>query len=194
MGLKKVIGGFAPLLGGLLGGPAGAAVGGLISNALGVKNDEADILQAINTDPNARLKLIELQENNRARLEEMTLEAETTRLVEVNKTMRDEIKSDHAYVRNWRPTFGYAAAISWAIQMIGVTVMLLVLVITNPLAAAEVLGGLATFTGALMPIWGIALAVLGVNVVQRSKDKQTNVGIQPAPGGIVNAITNVLRK
>ena len=36
----------APILGGLLGGPAGAAVGGLIASALGTSNDPAQISEA----------------------------------------------------------------------------------------------------------------------------------------------------
>jgi len=39
---------------------------------------------------------------------------------------------------------------------------------------------------ALTPMWGIALAVLGVNVHKRSQDKQVAAG--QAPSGILNAI------
>ena len=41
--IKELIGDSAPIVGGLLGGPAGAAVGGLLSKALGVENNASAI-------------------------------------------------------------------------------------------------------------------------------------------------------
>ena len=59
--IKELIGDSAPVVGGLLGGPAGAAVGGLISKALGVENNASEIEKELIDNPDAFLKLKELE-------------------------------------------------------------------------------------------------------------------------------------
>ena len=59
--IKELIGDSAPAVGGLLGGPAGAAVGGLISKALGVENNASAIEKELINNPDAFLKLKELE-------------------------------------------------------------------------------------------------------------------------------------
>ena len=59
--IKELIGDSAPVVGGLLGGPAGAAVGGLISKALGVENNASAIEKELINNPDAFLKLKELE-------------------------------------------------------------------------------------------------------------------------------------
>jgi hypothetical protein len=76
--IKETVGKVAPLAGTLLGGPAGAAVGGLISSALGVENNPDAVAAALN-DPDAVVKLKELESNERQHLLQMqlaTLQAE----------------------------------------------------------------------------------------------------------------------
>jgi hypothetical protein len=88
---------------------------------------------------------------------------ETRRLEAVNQTMRKEYESADPYVRRWRPTFGYAVAFSWVLMMGAITAV----IVMTPAAAASVITAIA----GLFPMWGIALAVLGVSVHSRSKDK-----------------------
>ena len=59
--IKELIGDSAPIVGGLLGGPAGVAVGGLISKALGVENNASAIEKELINNPDAFLKLKELE-------------------------------------------------------------------------------------------------------------------------------------
>lgn len=59
--IKELIGDSAPIVGGLLGGPAGAAVGGLLSKALGVENSASAIEKELIGNPDAILKLRELE-------------------------------------------------------------------------------------------------------------------------------------
>ncbi len=59
--IKELIGDSAPVVGGLIGGPAGAAVGGLISKALGVENNASAIEKELINNPDAFLKLKELE-------------------------------------------------------------------------------------------------------------------------------------
>ena len=53
--IKELIGTSAPVIGTLLGGPAGGAVGGLISKVLGVDNTPEAIELALMNNPDALL-------------------------------------------------------------------------------------------------------------------------------------------
>lgn len=76
--IKSAVGKIAPIAGTLLGGPAGAAVGGLISSALGVDNSPEAVSAALG-NPDAVIKLRELEANERQHFLQMqlsTLQAE----------------------------------------------------------------------------------------------------------------------
>lgn len=184
--IASTIGKAAPLLGSLLGGPAGGAAGGLIAKALGTDNTPESISQALQADPQMLERIKQLELEHEADLTRMHLEAESVRLAEINKTMRAETASNDAYVRRWRPTFGYIVAITWLLQTLGIVTAVVTAAIFKPENAGDILGGMATLMGALAAMWSVALAVLGVNVSSRSKDKATAAGQQPA--GLLNAL------
>ena len=69
--LASTVGKAAPILGTLLGGPAGAAVGSIIASALGTGNDAAEVERAIAADPQALLKLREIEATRTVRLQEL---------------------------------------------------------------------------------------------------------------------------
>jgi hypothetical protein len=81
--IKETVGKVAPLAGTLLGGPAGAAVGGLISSALGVENSPDAVAAALN-DPDAVVKLKELESNERQHLLQMQLATLQAELADVH--------------------------------------------------------------------------------------------------------------
>jgi len=95
-------------------------------------------------------------------------------LTQVNRTMRAEVGSEDAYVRRWRPTFGYAVALAWTAQAGGLTYAM----VATPEYAGELMAGMTH----LSVIWGVALSVLGINVAKRSQDKALAAGKLPAPG------------
>lgn len=66
------IGKFAPIVGTLIGGPAGAAVGGLVAAALGTAGTPDAVQAAIATDPQAALKLAQFQSDNNVKLQQMS--------------------------------------------------------------------------------------------------------------------------
>lgn len=169
--IKEVIGNSAPLIGGLVGGPAGAGIGAIISSALGTDNNPDAIYKELTSNPDAILKLRELEFTHKMELEKLYINADTQRLKTVNDTMRSEYQSEDKYVKRWRPTFGYAMVFTWSITWLA----LCYVIIWDTDKAAAVITAL---TGTAM-MWSIALAVLGVNVHQRSKDKQTMAGFQP---------------
>ncbi|MDR0480130.1 MAG: hypothetical protein LBH31_10100, partial [Burkholderiaceae bacterium] len=67
--IAGVVGKAAPLVGGLLGGPASAAVGGLVAATLGVEASPDAVSAALLADPQAALKIKELEANSRPQLQ-----------------------------------------------------------------------------------------------------------------------------
>lgn len=68
--LGSLIAKAAPLLGSALAGPAGAAIGSVIATKFGGDiNDTNDLINKIEVDPNAKMKLLEIQSNNEVELQ-----------------------------------------------------------------------------------------------------------------------------
>lgn len=90
----KVVGA-APLLGTLLGGPMGTAIGGvvaLIGSALGLAPNQVTpetVNQVIGTDPNALIKLKEMELNHKLELEKLVLEHERLGIEEKRMELAD---------------------------------------------------------------------------------------------------------
>ena len=116
-------------------------------------------LAAIKADP-----VLALQLQQAWMAHDLALAQEESRqLAEINATMRAEAASSDAYVRRWRPTFGYAVALTWTATMAAVSWA----IIAQPAQAPAIITTLVNTS----PIWGVALGVLGVSVVKRSQDK-----------------------
>lgn len=92
--LRNSVGQFAPLVGTILGGPAGGAIGSLVATALNVENNPEAIYKAIQTDPNVSVKLKELQIQNEAMLNEHIQKMASIEL-EYERTRVEERKSAH---------------------------------------------------------------------------------------------------
>jgi len=75
-----LVGRAAPIVGTLLGGPAGAAVGALVASALNVPNDPDAVNKALAGNPDAMVRIQELQLTARVELEKLAVQAETIRL------------------------------------------------------------------------------------------------------------------
>lgn len=170
--LADIVSKGAPLLGSLIGTPATGAAIGMIAKALGTDADPGAIKDELTVNPEATNKLAAMEHAHERELMRMNLEAQTARLGQVNRTIRAEAASNDAYVRRWRPTFGYLVAVAWALQAGGIAWVMA----TQP----EQAGSLAQAVTALTPMWSVALAILGINVRERSKDKQVAAGQRPA--------------
>lgn len=175
---------FAPAIGSALGGPAGGAAGTVLASVFGTEDSPDAVSKAIQQDPEAAAKLKQAELDHAAEMRRMVIEAETNRLTQVNRTIRSEAAADDAYVRRWRPTFGYLAAVTWALQSGG----LVYAIIAEPSAAPKIIEAV----GSLSMMWSVALGVLGVSVHQRSKDKQVKAGQQPK--GMIQGAIEALRK
>jgi len=180
--IKSTVAGAAPLLGSMLGGPAGGTAGTLIADALGVEEKPEAIEQALQQDPKAAAKLRQVEIENRTELRRAKIEADTHDLATINKTIRAEAASNDAYVRRWRPTYGYCTAVTWVLQSAAIVAAIVAAAFFYPESAGQILGGVASLMGALVTMWGIALSILGINIRQRSQDKETAAGHAPQAG------------
>lgn len=104
----------APLLGTLIGGPAGTAIGGLIASELGVAAQPDAVSQALATNPDAAVKLRQIEADHDVQIKQLAMQqagndlaAETARIQSVNATMQAEAKSDHWPTYAWRPFIGF---------------------------------------------------------------------------------------
>jgi len=158
LGAASIVPGIVRWLGGDSAGDAAQKVVDVAQRVTGVAEPAAAV-DALKADPAAALRFKELWfEHERALYEQ-----ETRRLQEVNQTIRTEAASGDAYVRRMRPTFGYAMAFTWLLQMLAVSYV----VVFRPADAAAVLHGIAETTA----LWGIGLTVVGVYVYRRSSEK-----------------------
>jgi hypothetical protein len=114
--IAGTVGKAAPILGTLLGGPAGAAVGGLIASALGTSNDPGDVSAAL-ANPDALVKLREIEAKRQVDLQglltaqaQAEIAAAVASVQAVNQTMQAEAKADHWPTYSWRPAIGFVFA------------------------------------------------------------------------------------
>lgn len=108
-----LIGKAAPMLGTLMAGPAGAAVGGLVASALGTGNSVAEV-QAALADPASLVKLRQIEADRDGRLQELVVEqakaelaAHTAQVQSVNASMQTEAQAEHWPTYSWRPFIGF---------------------------------------------------------------------------------------
>jgi len=83
----------APLIGTLLGGPAGGAVASLVANALGVEDTPDAIGAALKSDPSALLKLKELEFTHKTRFQELMLEETKAHLADTQSARQREVEN-----------------------------------------------------------------------------------------------------
>lgn len=65
---------FAPIVGAVLGGPPGAAIGGLLAKSIGVESTPDAVLKAIAGNPDMELKVKAFEIRHKEHLEKMELE------------------------------------------------------------------------------------------------------------------------
>lgn len=90
--VKEAVAKVAPIAGTLLGGPAGAAVGALISSALGSENTPEAVMQALG-NPDNIIKLKELESNERQHLQAMQLQTLQAELADVQNARAEHKQS-----------------------------------------------------------------------------------------------------
>ncbi len=116
-------------------------------------------------------KLLELKKEiieSETELKIAEAENQTKQLAIVNKTMRDEIKSDDLWQRTWRPFNGFAFAITMFITLTGYTLLGGMSIYYKSPEILKMLSELIFATSPLIIGWS---AVLGVSSYTRGKEK-----------------------
>lgn len=111
----KAIGGIAPVLGMVLGGPLGAAGGTLLSSALGVANEPGAVLAAIEKGGEAVMAAISSSEESaKAKWGYLAegVKSDATQSTAINATMQAEIAKGVSWW-HWRHLIGYVTLL-WA--------------------------------------------------------------------------------
>jgi len=182
--LGKRIAKYAPELGAAFGGPGGAAIGtlaSLVAGAFGLTPDAKpeEIIAAIEKDPQAAVKLREIETNAKVEIHRLNVQLaiqesqqETVRLQAVNATMQSESKSEHWPQYSWRPVNGFAFPI--AVITIYFVLPLLGKAVPN------------------VPewVWMGWLCILGVTTWHRGRMQRAQAGdnSQGVVAGVINAI------
>ena len=173
--LSTTVGKFAPMIGTLLGGPAGGAVGSLVANVLGVGNSDDEILSALTHDPDAAVKIKELETQKQIEFERLLTEqsvaeiqAAVEKLRAVNLTMQTESQSDKWWVSGWRPFWGFTTAIAFFLQVAAIAYLFF----SGGHNAPQLINSLASMN----IFWTVPLAILGVSAWHRGKEKRIKAG------------------
>lgn len=167
--IAEKVGAFAPILGTLVAGPAGGAVGAMIASALGVANTPDAVHEALKVNPDAAVKLAQIEKDRQVELQQLVVTAENNRLAAetaavgaVNATMQAEAKSEHWPTYTWRPFIGFCVGINTLAASLLVLAVFVPMMFGNAQATVAiaqlptVLGALAAISGVVMPILGIA--------------------------------------
>lgn len=117
---KKIVAIGLPTLGTIVGGPAGAAIGGLLGKAILGEEEvtQENMLKAIG-DPEAVIKMKQFEMEHKLELEKLLVEQERLRLADVMDARNRQIKSEEAtgkrdynlYALAWLIVIGFFALI-----------------------------------------------------------------------------------
>jgi len=171
--LGKKIAAYAPELGAVFGGPGGAMVAG----AFGLKPDAKpkEIIAAIEKDPQAAIKLKEIETNAKVEIHRLNIQLaiqqsqqETVRLQAVNTTMQTESKSEHWPQWAWRPYWGFISGTAFLVVCVFICFLAYKAVV---LQDSNAIGAIPIIIGAFTSLFTIAGAVLGITAWGRNKLK-----------------------
>lgn len=182
---------FAPILGSALV-PGGGAIGSLISAAFGTKNDPSEIMAAIERDPQAAVKLKEIESTEAIELKRIAMQSVTLQLAEktkqvlaVNATMQEEAKSDNWWTSGWRPFWGFISGGAFFVISCAICYLAYKAVIGKQ---PEALTMIPQLISSLAMLFSIPMAILGVTAWHRGQLQRTRAGEVRQPG-LIGAIT-----
>lgn len=138
----KSVAGFAPLLGGVVGGPVGAGIGTIIASVFGVEDNPDAVMKAIKGDPEAAIKLQQIQLTHKAKLEEIKLQTTQAEIADKQNARKE---NKHSVM---------PAVLSVALSFVIVGIIYLLFYATVPEGSRDVLFMLL---GVVVKEWGGAM-------------------------------------
>lgn len=169
--------GVSPVLGGVLGGPAGAAIGTLIAKAFGVEDDPAAVSAAIAKDPNAAVKL--------AQVEAQVMGSR-------GDTLQAMLNAERTSQHTTRPQIAIGAFRILAFCSIAVVSVFVYAVIAgNDVMVSAVVNGWPFVAAIVAPFVGLLYAYFGI-LRKESKDRiEAGSGVKST--GLVGSLINVVK-
>ena len=127
--VKDIVGKAAPLVGSLLGGPAGGAVGSMVAHALGTDDSPDAVVNALKANPDALVKVKQIEADHAEKLQELQVTAENNRLTAETqrykasqKTIQTQAQYGTDYVKNTRPKIARLSFYAGAAYALGMTI------------------------------------------------------------------------
>ncbi len=174
-------------------GPAGPTVAGMLSGWLGLSDNDPQAQEKAElalADPKVLADLKMKEMDCQVELTKLTFAAETARLQAdssqvdaVNRTMQAEAASEHWAQWLWRPVWGFVSAAAFLVVCILVCNIGWNAVQGKDMAAINMIPQLV---GAFSWLFAIPGAILGVSAWKRGEEKIERIkagGACPAPGG-----------
>ena len=180
----KAVAEFAPLLGGVLGGPAGAAVGSIVARTFGVDDTPDAVAAAIVADPGAGERLKTLEMTHRVRFEEIEMQG----IVQTNATYQVELASDDEYVRRARPGLIYMVKDTLKFQIIVSIFGGIVALLVYPEKATDLIAGIVAINNSVKEPMLLAIGVIGVYVRSRSTHDKPIASGKDVPKGLIQTL------
>ena len=177
----------APLLGGALGGPLGAAAGKIVADAFGASDASPAAVNAAiaGSDPVAAATAAQAAA---ARGLAALAEIGRAQVAEIGTTMRAEAASQDALQRWWRPLYALELSL---IECPAFTRAVLTLLQALWRGHGAGISGFANLSGLLIAYFGARFGVLGVYVSARSREMR---GGANAGTSVVADVVKALRR
>ncbi len=162
--IGSIIADAAPVLGGLLGGPGGAAIGGIIAHALGVPTHPAAVSAALQHDPKA---IVTIKRIESERAEQLASIDAHVRIAQLGVDRVDAASSSR-WQSGWRPAVGWMCALALGWEYIGAPVVAYAAALAGAHVSLPVIdyGPLQYILFGLLGIWGAGRTVEKMRGVQ----------------------------
>jgi hypothetical protein len=186
--VPRVIGLGAPILGGALGGPLGAAAGRILADALGVAEPTPATVGAALAERGVD-STFAAEAALRAESEWLAALAEIGRaqVAEVAATQRAEMASGDRLQRWWRPLY------AMELSLLECPAFVLTLLHALWLGHEAGINGFASLSAMLMTYFCARFGVLGVYVTGRTREKQANATGELSPT-LIGEMVKALKK
>jgi len=185
----KVIALGAPILGGALGGPLGAAAGKILADVLGAAEaTPAAVNDALDRSGDDLAAAAEAAQRAESQWLTALAEVGKAQVAEVGATQRAELASGDALQRWWRPIY--------ALELSLVECPAFALTVLHALWSGHEagIGGFANLSALLMAYFGARFGVLGVYVTGRTREKQANATGELPPSLVRELLKAVVKK
>ncbi len=196
--LGSTVAKYAPMVGTaiLSGNPAGAVLSILASKFGGSADDPADLMAKIQTDPQAMVKLKEIEATHDVELQKIAMQravglanADAAQVASVNTTMQAETKSEHWMQWAWRPTCGFALAIGFLVLIGLIGWICIQSVVTQQ---PSLLGMIPPILEAFTVLFGSMAAVVGVTAWHRGVMQRNQAAGGSVTEDLVSAVAGKL--